>query len=149
MSPRFASATTGIVRRNGRPDPLEGGDPGRAERLEEGEVRLDRGGIRGGGLEQQTGRTRSIPASRGREARRQGARIRVEAEAQDGADGGRPGCQALEVGRHQDGLGDGAGLLGGGLGTAVGGGVAGSSLGGMNHDAPELAVEAAVLGHIR
>ena len=46
MSPRFASAMTGTSAGMRRPEPLEGGQPGGAERLEEREVRLDRRGER-------------------------------------------------------------------------------------------------------
>ena len=50
MSPRFASATTGRSAGSDSADPLEGRQPGRPERLEEGEVRLDRRRERSGGL---------------------------------------------------------------------------------------------------
>ena len=56
-----------------RADPLEGGHPGGPERLVEGEVRLDRGRVRTGGLDDQHGE----PLDAGevaREARRQRVR---------------------------------------------------------------------------
>ena len=51
------------VGRDPRPDPLEGGHPVGAERLVEGEVRLDRGGARSGRLDDQHRRTASTPAT--------------------------------------------------------------------------------------
>ena len=68
------------VRRDGGPDPLEGSDAGAAERLEEGDVDLDRGCGRGGRFDQQARETlharqrraRSPPAGRPDRDRRPG-----------------------------------------------------------------------------
>ena len=59
----------GQVRRETRADPLEGGHPGRPERLEEREVRLDRGGVRGGRLDDAASRTARRPRGRARTRR--------------------------------------------------------------------------------
>ena len=96
MSARLASSDDRDLRRDPRPDPLEGGQPGRPESLVEGQVRLDRRGERPGGLDQQAGEPLD-PGDVRREAGRELTRIRVEAEAQDRAHGSRPGRQPVEV----------------------------------------------------
>ena len=88
------------LRRDPRPDPLQGGQPRRPESLVEGEVRLDRCSERPGGLDQQAGEPLDAGDVR-REAGRKLTRIGIEAEAQDRAHGSSPGRQPVEVGlRH-------------------------------------------------
>ena len=55
MSPRLRVGDHRDVGRDRRPEPLEGGQAGRPERLEERQVRLDGRGVRGGGLEDERG----------------------------------------------------------------------------------------------
>ena len=97
MSARLRIGDDRHVGGNRRPNPLQGGPPRGAVGLEEREVRLDRRGERRGGLEQE--REPLDPAHVRREARRQRPRVRVDAEAQDAADGRAPGREALEIGR--------------------------------------------------
>ena len=98
MSARLASMTTGMsagIRARIR---SRAASPADAERLVEGEVRLDRGGIRAGRLDEQHGE-RSTPATSGENPAGSRRRVRVEAEAQDAADRRGPRGQPFEVGR--------------------------------------------------
>ena len=97
MSPRLASITTGRSAGIGRPQALERGDPGRAEGLEEGEVRLDRGGVRARRLEDERGK-RLDAGQVAAEAVGQAVGIGIEAEAQDRPGRGGASSEALEVG---------------------------------------------------
>ena len=77
-------------------DPLQRPHAVPAERLEEREVRLDRGGERGRGLDQEPGErfgAAKVRAEPGGQVRR----IRVEAEAEHGARRRRPRPEPLEV----------------------------------------------------
>ena len=90
MSPRLRVGDDRDVGRDACPQPLQGRDPGRAERLEEGEVRLDRGAARAAPPRGRSAANRSTPARSREKPGRQRGRVRVQAEAQDGA--GRRAC---------------------------------------------------------
>ena len=143
MSPRFASIDDRDARPGSGPDPLEGGQPGRAERFVEREVRLDRRGVRTRRLEDADRRTRSTPATSGEKPRGRaagsGSRPRHSTVPTAAVRVGQP----LEVGRASLG-----GRAGGARCGAAGGRRRGSrQLVGRDEPArPRLAVEARHLG---
>ena len=63
MSPRLASVDHREVGRQARPDPFEGGDAGRPERLEEREVGLDGRRVRAGGVDESAANASTPPTS--------------------------------------------------------------------------------------
>jgi len=79
---------------------LQGRDSRGAEGFEEGDVRLDGGGIRDGRVQQNLAEALHSGEIR-REAIRQGFGLRIDADAKHRAGLTRAGSQTLEVGVHE------------------------------------------------
>ena len=101
------------VRRDQRAQPLERGDPRRPVRLEEGEVRLHRGGVRERRLDDQAGEALDAVERRPGSPSGSAVGVGVDAHAQDRARRRGPRAEPVEV-RGHEGDGESAGAVDGG-----------------------------------